>query len=1520
MHLLDVIIPDMLLVFLIHTTVMLNAIAQHNLTPFGTATQSTNYRSYNGKPEYAIEPPISNKFALSKCSHTDVGRRGAPADWWMFQFSFGIAFITDITIYYREGLARRMDGFKLCVTNTSTTPPDSDACYEDPGPGLPNIFQNISWNKLGKYVIYYDDKGSEETVPKRSDGPVVELCYVAINGCQKGFWGSNCLTKCPENCIEGNCFPGNGSCVWGCDPTNCLNDVCNKDTAVCTDGCKEGRTGKHCNKYNLASYSSVTQNPSGSLPARLAIDGNKTSCSKTQGKIVTFQVDLKKARAVTEIFVIFVEHITTVGDHIIYASNTSSSWKNGTVLYQGKAIPAEVNLSTIFRYLTFEPLPQQAFVILELCEIGVIGCPPGHYGSDCTESCPQNCQGPCHLEYGNCTFGCLSGWTGETCGQACVNGNFGTNCSNFCDGCLSFKCNRVDGLCDDKNACNAGYVFGDYCNEECSIGQFGTNCSEICKGCRSYMCDNADGLCDDTYTCNPGYFYGDYCNKACDNWYFGHNCSMECNCLAEPCNKEDGICPFGGCKEGWHGDSCSKRCNKGKFGQNCNDSCDGCLANRCEATDGLCYNTTGCKPGYYFEEYCNNTCDDWFFGTNCSRKCNCLHGPCNWFTGMCPSSGCDKGWQGESCDEGCDEGKFGQNCNDSCDGCLANRCEATDGLCYNTTGCKPGYYFEEYCNNTCDDWFFGTNCSRKCNCLHGPCNWFTGMCPSGGCDKGWQGESCDEGCDEGKFGQNCNDSCDGCISNSCDVIDGLCVNTTGCEPGYYFEKYCNNTCDDWYFGYNCTWKCYCLTEPCSRFSGKCQSGGCQKGWHGESCGEAISEFQKEDPPYAAAVGGGATAVILILLIVVVFIIYRRRLILTKDRKVDRKSSINETSFDTSKKTKNNHNYANIDSIAKAKDDTPSVTESEDTESQIVKVDDVNMYGNVLSVLKYKIMVEDLKTTIHEKQKGEDFKKEYAILQKGLLYPHVEGSKDDNKVKNRFLSLWPYDHSRVVLEGDTAYDYINASYIDNYEKEKAYIAAQGPKNETVRDFWHMIWQEKVGKVVMVTQLKENQKIKCAQYWPKSVTKPLAVNNYIVTMKEERKHTVYVYRLLTVLNKNDTNEKERKIHHFHFTQWPDHGVPDSIKLVSFYRKVKIAKCYHNGQMVVHCSAGVGRTGTFIAIDALYENGKNVGYVNVMECIEMMRKDRMNMVQTYEQYETVFEALLELFTVPETSIPKTDFCKYISDQEHKTVPRNQNMYKVEFQRLETLRPMYPQSAHTAATSKENIHKNSAKKIFPHDKYRPYLMSYGKTRNDYINAVIVPGYEEKSKLLVTQCPLEKTVVDFWTMVYDHQSNIVVLLDQLNMNAPLWLKQHEVLEFDQFSIVQENVYNPDELQLTLRHENQGERKITVFTPSESNGTSDTMLPSHIILDLLKNVNDCWEENKGPITVVCSDGCSKSGIFVALRLILEKLAIDDGIDVFQVVRTIQVRRPEFLMNFYQYEYCYKCIKDHLENESLYANV
>ncbi|XP_052087518.1 receptor-type tyrosine-protein phosphatase T-like [Mytilus californianus] len=1306
----------MLLVLLIHTTMLLTVSAQKNLAPLGKATQSS--QSGIAGPYNAIHSPVSNKWSDRYCTHTNTDFK-SPA-WWMFNSSFESTFITDVTIYYRENLAYRMDGFKLYVTNISTIPPDGYLCYEDTDQDFPNITQTIPCNKLGKYVIYYDAKGS---MAEDKQGPIVELCYVAINGCQASFWGSNCQDNCAEKCIERNCFPGNGSCVWGCNPKNCLNDICNKDTAVCTEGCNERRrTGSYCDMYNIAYDGLVWQSPSGSQQADLANDGNKTSCSKTIGSSVAFHVELKGKSIVTGIYIILGDGTTKEDHHTFYASNESNAMNSGTVLYNGTFLPTEINFEAVFKFLTYVPPVQIPFTELELCEIGIIGCPPTHYGPLCNTTCPQNCNGPCDLDVGHCIFGCLNGWTGTTCEQECPVGSYGNDCFEKCSAnCWNPKCDHVTGEC--ISGCNAGWR-GFNCSQNCPSGQFGGNCSGFCDGCLSSMCDHVGGICDITTSCKRGYIYSEYCDVSCDDGNFGRNCEKTCNCLTEPCSKGDGICPPGGCKEGWHGESCNKECNSGYFGRNCDHFCDGCISYICDKTDGLCKNTSGCEPGYLYEEYCNRTCDDEYFGKNCTRKCNCLTGTCNIFTGTC---------------------------------------------------------------------------------------------------------------------------------------------------------------------------------------------------------EDASKSTSEKTNVIAIVGGAAAILVLVLIVTVAFIVYKRRLVSKQDRYIQHTKPRIQTTLNAQKETSNEYANVNVVAITDAEEVifTLKDREFEDPDLQTDENGDENVYYNDTSehdVSKYKILIKDLKWAINEKQKADGFKNEYEILPRGLMYAHVEGSKEENKVKNRFLSTWPYDHSRVILKGNTKQEYINASYIDNYEHKKAYIAAQGPKRITVKDFLHMIWQENVEKIVMVTQLIENEKKKCESYWPESVSEPLVVNNFKVTMTEERKYTFYVYRLLTLSLKNVTNVEERKIHHFHFIQWPDHGVPDSIKLVDFYRKVKNEKCHQSGPMVVHCSAGIGRTGTFIAIDELYQHGTKIGYVNVMEYIEMMRKDRMNMVQTYEQYETVFEALLELFTVPKTSIPKNDFCHYILDQENKTSPRNQKLYKVEFQRLKTLRPLYPPSAFTAATLKENISKNSAKKILAHDRYRPYLMSYGKTRSDYINAVIIPGYADKSKFLVTQCPLEGTVVDFWTMVYDHDSKVVVLLDQLNKNGQLWTGKNEVLEFEHFTILQENASNTEQLQLTLHSKKKEQRKITVFTAPKLNVTSDAMLQTSILLDLLKNVKDFWEEHKGYITVVSSDGCTKIGLFVALYLSLEKMEKDDEIDVFQVVRAMQVRRPEFLMELEQYEYCYRCIKEYLERDSLYANV
>ncbi|XP_071132561.1 receptor-type tyrosine-protein phosphatase F-like [Mytilus edulis] len=1130
----------MLGLLLLHVAILLTVTAQQNLARFGWATQSSQYGSAG--PKNAVNRPISNEWGYTRCTHTSP--TSTPA-WWMFNISYGIVFITDIKIYYREGFARRMHGFKLYVSNSSTTPPSaSDLCYKDPlGGPYPAVIQTIPCYQLGQYVIYYDD------VPgPRERGSVIELCYVAINGCQKTFRGSNCTKSCRETCIDQHCYPGTGLCVWGCRTKHCFNDRCDKNTAICTYGCKEKRAGLYCNKYNIATDALVSQNPIGTKPTNLAIDGDKSTCSKTKGTDVWFQVDMTEIRIVTEFYITGKVNTTTNGlVHKIYASNSSAEPEKGTVLYQGKLLPQNIKTYAVLRYLTYIPAIKTASLELEMCDIGIVGCPSTQYGPLCELRCPAKCLGPCDLDTGRCIFGCLNGWIGEKCDQACSAGFYGS-------GCLQ-------------------------------------------------------------------------------------NCSL--NCVNPSCHHTNGEC----------------------------------------------------------------------------------------------IDGCNSGWKGFNCTQG----------------------------------------------------FVSVR----------------------------------------------------------------------------------------------------------------------------------SELQGEY--YGTAIGGGIGAMIAVILIMFAgFGIYKDNKKLTKDKYSDQSKSSLRSTLNRNRESNHVHEYVN----AAITSDTGARTvrlEATTEETELLHERDTFEHRQTpIENSVNKIHIEKMKEAIIEKQKDEGFEKEYQILPKGLIHAHVEGSNEVNKDKNRFRDLWPYDHSRIVLKGNKKTDYINANYINNYDKEKAYIATQGPKKNTVRDFWHMIWQENVGKIVMVTQLKEGRRNKCVQYWPDVVNEQMVVDNYRLTLTKEKEHTLYVYRLITIFNHNDTNRTERKVHQFHFTQWPDHGVPDSIKLVHFYRNVKSEHCDQNGPMVVHCSAGIGRTGTFIAIDALYENGKKTKHVNIMEYVQMMRKDRMNMIQTHEQYATVFEALLELFTVPNTSIKKSVFCKHVGDQECMTLPKNRKMFKLEFQRLETLRPAYHESKFSAAKLKENISKNWVVNILPHDNFRPYLMSYGRARTDYINAVIIPGHREESTFFVTQSPLKDTVVDFWTMIYDHNSRIVVLLDQVFKNAQLWLGRLESLEFDNFSITQEGMSDQDELKISLFHKKHHVKRI-IKVLKTSDWQSATIPSTRIILDLLKSVANCSKSQNGPITVVCRDGCTKSGLFVALYLILDKMAIDEEIDIFQVVRNIQTRRPEFLKMCEQYEYCYRCIKEYLEGESLYAN-
>ncbi|XP_076235215.1 tyrosine-protein phosphatase non-receptor type 7 [Calliopsis andreniformis] len=225
------------------------------------------------------------------------------------------------------------------------------------------------------------------------------------------------------------------------------------------------------------------------------------------------------------------------------------------------------------------------------------------------------------------------------------------------------------------------------------------------------------------------------------------------------------------------------------------------------------------------------------------------------------------------------------------------------------------------------------------------------------------------------------------------------------------------------------------------------------------------------------------------------------------------------------------------------------------------------------------------------------------------------------VKNRYCSVLPNPQSRVVLPGssdDPLSSYINANYIRGYDGEDArYIATQGPLAHTVGDFWRMVWAEKVPAVVMMTKLHEAAKTKCEAYFPLDKNSRIQAGPFTVIVNSIDTRNGYTVRDLELRYEGE----RRHVQHYWYDTWPDHAVPQAADtLVSLAAEVNSLP----GPVVVHCSAGIGRTGCFIALATGMTQLLRDGNVDVLGILCQMRYDRGGMVQTAEQYEFVHRAL--------------------------------------------------------------------------------------------------------------------------------------------------------------------------------------------------------------------------------------------------------------------------------------------------------
>nr|XP_034311833.1 receptor-type tyrosine-protein phosphatase epsilon isoform X5 [Crassostrea gigas] len=845
-------------------------------------------------------------------------------------------------------------------------------------------------------------------------------------------------------------------------------------------------------------------------------------------------------------------------------------------------------------------------------------------------------------------------------------------------------------------------------------------------------------------------------------------------------------------------------------------------------------------------------------------------------------------------------GVYGSNCDIPCpDNCRERRCDIINGTCLE---CTPGWMGEN-CTTECPTGKFGPDCVYNCSrhCMGDvTCNRTTGRCDTG-CKAGYTGELCDaEGCTPGYYGPKCESKCVGyCKDNDpCNHISGLCAN--GCYDGW-IEENCTTECPTGKFGPDCVYNCsrHCMGDvTCNRTTGRCDTG-CKAGYTGELC-DAESKSEKTDQNIETVLGAvGAGVVFLITIVIIAYILRQRR---TQSKKADeREETMGFSAMDETL----------IKGKRKPADKTGTKNDISNSETKKSKGLISKEYQNLKGLTTY---LSEIKSTKMEE--------EYKAIPKGELHACIEGKRQENKSKNRYTTIFPYDHSRVVLNTYTSEsDYINANYIEDVFGKKKYIAAQGPKDSTIADFWKMVWQENARIIVCLTNISEAKTKKCAKYWPDLNDKHME-GDISIRCQKEQTYAENVVRHLRI--KNNSENTERNVFMFHYTQWPDHGVPEPLSLVVFHRHVmKTVEDHPMGYIVVHCSAGIGRTGTFIALDALYKEGERTGKVNVPQYVEKMRNARMNMIQGEDQYKTVYMALLEAFRGRLRAVPVDFFLKEFQDHScyfnHGDVSK-QSPFALEFEELLSFRKVYTNEDYKSGMS--NIAANYVPSVLPVERYLCPLT----TENLYYNAVCLQSFTRCDRFISAQFPLPDYTEHFLTLVKTYYTCTIVSLFPLEevKSTSFWLptknQQKTVGPFTVKLAESTQAKYVAKTNITLQQKGGSSMRVAVL---ECRGWEDEYdsKSRRILIDLVQEVK--IEERTHPtgrILVLSSDGAKRCGPFCAVFNALEQMMMDEEVDLFTITRQLQTRRPEFLSSLDEYQYCFNTISDYLQNDTLYANI
>ncbi|KAI2651466.1 Receptor-type tyrosine-protein phosphatase alpha [Labeo rohita] len=493
------------------------------------------------------------------------------------------------------------------------------------------------------------------------------------------------------------------------------------------------------------------------------------------------------------------------------------------------------------------------------------------------------------------------------------------------------------------------------------------------------------------------------------------------------------------------------------------------------------------------------------------------------------------------------------------------------------------------------------------------------------------------------------------------------------------------------------------------------------------------------------------------------------------------------------------------------------------------------------------------------------------------------SKEENKEKNRYVNILPYDHSRVhltPLEGVPDSDYINASYINGYQEKNKFIAAQGPKEETVNDFWRMIWEQNTATIVMVTNLKERKECKCAQYWPDQGC--WTYGNIRVSVEDTMVLVDYTIRKFCIQQVGDVSGKkpQRLVTQFHFTSWPDFGVPFTpIGMLKFLKKVKTCNPQYAGPIVV----------------------------DVFGFVTRIRAQRCQMVQTDMQYVFIFQALLEHYLYGDTELEVTSLESHLNKLYAPLPGAGCGGLEAEFKKLTSIKIQNDKmrTGNLPANMKKNHEFNRV--IIP--------VKRGEENTDYINASFIDG------------PLQHTIEDFWRMIWEWRSCSIVMLTELEERgqekcAQYWPSDGVMVCGDMSIELKREEENESYTVRDLLVTNNRENKSRAVRQFHFHGWPEVGIPSDGkgMINIIAAVQKQQQQSGNhPITVHCSAGAGRTGTFCALSTVLERVKAEGILDVFQTVKSLRLQRPHMVQTLEQYEFCYKVVQEYIDAFSDYAN-